>query len=467
MKTTFRLELGNKPNKAGNYSVYIRITQNKKLKRIKTKYEVKSLRYWNKEKCEYRKSEPNHKVWNEELKKEIEEVEKAYNKLLDAKESISPANIKQEATKIEDKSQQSFVSFAQEEVNNIYTLGRYRDWKKHNGFINKLNSYLKEKGKKDIEFSELTPSLITDFQTYLNTLHNARQPERLLHPNTIQEVLIIFRRLINKAIEKDQMEFNKNPFLKIKPKGITTQKEKLTEAEIRLLEALSLEEGSLLWHTRNMFLFSFYCAGIRVGDLLQLRWKNIEEVSNSEYRLLYQMGKNNKIRNICIVEEAKSILESYNTPGKEPTNYIFPLLKIGTPYFYATTQEERNTLPADLKKQLFTDISAKTAILNKELKTLAKMAGIDKKVSMHIARHSFANYAMKQGLKSTEIKGMLGHSKLTTTEKYMGEVGPNETDEAMHNIFDKKHQQMKDKVSTLLETMKPEELEALLAGLQK
>lgn len=467
MKTTFALELNHKPSKAGKYSIFIRITQNQKHRRIKSSFEATSPRDWNKLKGEFRPSEPNYKKWNAGLAEELEKVKDTYRSLEASNESISPVNIKQEATKIEYAKQVSFLAFAEEEVANIYTLGRYRDWKKHNGFLNKLKAYLQSKHKKDIEFTELTPSLIADFNKYLNTLENSRISGKKLHQNTIQEVLILFRRLINKAIEKDFMEYNKNPFLKFKPKGITTQKEKLTEAEISQFAELNLEKGSLIWNARNMFLFSFYCAGIRVGDLLLLRWKNIEKGNNSETRLSYQMGKNNKIRNIVIVEEAKAILEQYYTPDKKQTDYIFPLLKENTPYFKATSQEERNTLPADLKKQLFTEISAKTSLLNKELKKLATMAEIEKKVSMHIARHTFASIAMNKGIQSTEIKDLLAHSKLTTTEKYMGEIDTHKSDEALHSLFDNKNQQLKDKVSELISTMKPEQLETLLATLQK
>lgn len=54
--------------------------------------------------------------------------------------------------------------------------------------------------------------------------------------------------------------------------------------------ALELEEGSLIWHCKNYFLFSYYCAGIRAADLIQLRWRNVTENG----RLHYQMGKTTK-----------------------------------------------------------------------------------------------------------------------------------------------------------------------------
>jgi hypothetical protein len=59
--------------------------------------------------------------------------------------------------------------------------------------------------------------------------------------------------------------------------------------EIQAIGDLNFEEGSLIWRVRNAFLFSFYCAGIRASDILQLRWRNI-----IEGRLVYQRHKTNK-----------------------------------------------------------------------------------------------------------------------------------------------------------------------------
>ena len=72
-----------------------------------------------------------------------------------------------------------------------------------------------------------------------------------------------FRALINRAIEVDKIiPVDKNPFLNYKLKGVETTKDKLDQSEIEKIKALNLTEGSLLWHCRNYFLFSFYCAGI-------------------------------------------------------------------------------------------------------------------------------------------------------------------------------------------------------------
>ena len=129
--------------------------------------------------------------------------------------------------------------------------------------------------------------------------------------------------------------------------SLKTTREKLNEAEISLIQGLSLPEGSLIWHCRNYFLFSFYCAGIRAGDLIQLRWNNI----TSDGRLIYEMGKNHKTKDIKLVSRARDILSKYHREDARATDYIFPLLNNEAEYAKATNQAEKDTMPSALKEK--------------------------------------------------------------------------------------------------------------------
>lgn len=128
----------------------------------------------------------------------------------------------------------------------------------------------------------------------------------------------------------------------------------------------------------------------------------------------------------------------------------------------AVTCEDLDTMPARLKKSLYNMISSKNAYINKNLKTVAEMAGIKKKVSMHIARHTFARIAKLQGIDNALLKNMLGHSKLETTERYMGEFDTLETDRAMAKIFPTKKETQINVLIELLESKSTEELTALI-----
>ena len=115
--------------------------------------------------------------------------------------------------------------------------------------------------------------------------------------------------------------------------------------------------------------------------------------------------------------------------------------------------------------------------VNKYLKKIAEKAEIEKPLSMHISRHSFAHIAQEAGAESSAIKNILGHSNLTTTERYMGSFDTSKTDETLRNVFVKKQSSSKvTKESTgskeeqaieLLKGMSPEQIMAVISAINK
>lgn len=432
MATSFNFELDNKPSRDGRYRVLLRITQNRKHKRIKTSISLNRKSDWNKIRKEVRQSEPNYKIWNDMLKKEMEKAKMQYLELKDYG-IVTPDKLKDEL--IASERPVSFLKYAQQRTQELIECGNIRNAKKYKTFCNKLELFLTNgNGKvRDLSFGEITPSLVEDFYNFLMNLRNERNPDQVLHPNTVQTNLNIFRTLIKKAIEIDKlMKMDRNPFLAFKYKGVKTEKEKLNSEEIDLIIGLSLEENTPIWHCRNYFLFSYYCAGIRAGDFIQLRWCNI----STDNRISYQMGKNHKTRDIKLPKQALDILELYRKNDSRPTDYIFPLLDNNAIYAKAVTQSEIDVLPSEIKNLLFNQISSKTAIINKYLKKIAVCAGINKNISFHIARHSFAKVAKEKGISTDVIQNILGHSKEETTKRYMGEIDNSECDKTMEKLFD-------------------------------
>ena len=293
---------------------------------------------------------------------------------------------------------------------------------------------------------------------YLHTLRNELEPDKTLHPNTIAVNLNIFKTLVNKGVVEGHIEPQKNPFLSFSYKTIKTIKEKLTEDEIDKIKALELVEGTRVWDARNFFLFSYYCAGIRVGDFIQLRWGNVTPTG----RLVYVMDKNHKKKDLKLLPPALDILSLYsNNANRNPNDYIFPLLDNNAEY----ARFDIDTIPPELKERLYSDVSAKTSIINNNLKKIKELAGIEKKLTFHIARHSFASMAKDKGVTPVEIKGILAHTNLSTTEKYMGEFDTEKNDKTLENVFGAES----DTTSTLmslLNTLTEEQKQQLINQLQ-
>ena len=82
--------------------------------------------------------------------------------------------------------------------------------------------------------------------------------------------------------------------------------------------------------------------------------------------------------------------------------------------------------------------NSKNSLLNKYLGKLAALAGIEKKISMHIARHSFANIARQKKANVYDISKALGHTSLKITETYLSKFDTTSQDETMKQVFETK-----------------------------
>jgi site-specific recombinase XerD len=212
-----------------------------------------------------------------------------------------------------------------------------------------------------------------------------------------------------------------NPFINYTVGSIKGNKQKLDLTDIKLINDAELKPESQQWHTRNYFLFSFYTAGTRVADLMQLTWANIKNG-----RLMYQAGKTDKQTDILLLPEALQILQHYSNNKQ---GFIFPILDSR---LFEISQKPEHKRTFDERELLCEAIKKKTALLNIYLKKIQKKTGITVSLSNHISRHSFANILMQKNIPVSKIQGLLRHSSMTMTENYLKELQSVECDEAMY-----------------------------------
>lgn len=250
-------------------------------------------------------------------------------------------------------------------------------------------------------------------------------------------------------------------------KTIDTNKEKLTWEEVESIKALDLVKNSLIWHTRNCFMLAFYCAGMRAGDLIQLRGNNII-YENGSWRICYRMDKTATSKDILLLPEALEIIKEYVDLNQRTSNYIFPLLNNDAEYAKAITWEAKEQLPYEVKKKLLQQTNSKNSLLNKYLGKIAAMAGIEKKVSMHIARHSFANIARQKNANVYDISKALGHSNLKITETYLAKFDTTSQDATMKQVFENNNTKVDEsELLKQLQSLSPEALTSLLEKINK
>lgn len=451
------LELAGRPNADKTYNIYLRVTQNRQHKKVKTSIKVRKKSDFNK-KAKFgswiRTSEPSHEIWNEALKEEIKKAEDCWRELKEAG-SVSKEKI---IGKIKTgEISLSFIDFSKEYAERTYQAGNYNTYKKYITFLNKLIGFLKGR---DLEFNEITPELLENFKLYLYSVPNSRNRNLGLHQNTISKQFDQFASLYNKGIKEKGIISKTDPFKGFECKTIRTSKEKLTSEEIDRIKNINLETGSLIWHCRNFFLFSYYCAGMRAGDLIQLRGNNV-----TDGRLEYKMDKTTIRRSIKLRPEAIKILSYYMDIQKPTNEYIFPLLNKEAPYAMADTEEKRNQLPAEIKKILMQQINAKNVLINKYLKKIAIIAEINKKITFHISRHSFANIARQKDANVFDISKALGHSSIGITETYLQNFDTKSQDNTMDAVFNDQ-EPSKSYLLELINKMTPEELNSIIRNIK-
>jgi len=387
MNTSFKLELNSKPKQDKTSSILIRITQNRKLKRYSSGVNVFPEDF--NKKAEYgkwiRKSNPDHKRLNNQLEEKIQEAKEALNSLEKENKSASAKSI---ISKVKEENAESLLKYFEAKLILFFqtkSVGYYKHLKSK---LNNLSEYLKGK---DILFSEVNVTFLNEYESYLL--------QRGLNKNSTASNLKAIRTIINEAIKED-IYTGQSPFAKKRLTEIKVEKGKLSIEEIKKLENLDLDSESILWHVRNYFLFSFYTAGTRISDIMQLSWRNIKKD-----RLSFTMEKTEEQHSVILVPQAQKILEHYKKPKVAIEDFVFPILD--------------NKLRQSDKLSLCNQISSKNAMINMNLKKLQELAKIDIKLTFHLSRHSFADMLRRKGVSIYDIKNLLGHSDIKITQRYL------------------------------------------------
>ena len=379
-------------NKDGSYPLRLRICKNRKTTYISIGYSVKLID-WDESEGKVRKSHPNSVRFNNYIAKRFSEAQAASLELETKDQTVSVRKI---AEKLHNAGVGDFFPFAYkfiERYNNGESLSTYNEYK---FILEKWKTFLKGRS---IAFNDIDYTLLQEYRNHLVSIGN--------NPNTRSNNFKKIRAIYNEAIKAGVADRNKYPFYEFRLEYNKTMKEKLSTEELNRIREVSLEPNTQLWHVRNIFLFSFNCMGMRFGDTVTLKKENIKEG-----RVEYRMDKSDDIMSIKLTTEAQEILNSYNIDNKSPADFIFPFIK-------AYNKAIRYKL-----------ISAANAYVNKYLKYLTAKAGINKSVSTHVARHTWAQLAKTKKINTSVIQQAFGHSSSRTTELYMKDFDDSVLDEA-------------------------------------
>lgn len=397
-----KIVLRQKQDKSGNFPLAIRITKDRKATYIYLGQNI-AEKDWDAQKEQVRKSHPNSVRLNNFLLKKKAEANNTLLELETEKEAISSKAVKQT---IKPTVGLTFFSQAEAYLENLKLAGKYVQFhsqrSRHNAFKEFLNG-------NDLAFSDITQGLLNQYRAWL-------EGKRQLQERSVINHMLLIRDVFSRAIKDNQKIEKYYPFGqgKVSLKFPQSQKMGLSKEEVQRIENLDLPEGSAADHARNIWLISFYFAGVRVSDVLKLKWTDFQDD-----RLHYTMGKNNKPGSLKVSEKALKVLEKY-LQKRDQTNLIFP--------------ELRSIPNLDNEFEVQKKVAFANRSIMKQLKKIAELAGIDKKLSMHISRHTFGNLS-GDTIPVQMLQKLYRHSSITTTIGYQANFINKEADEALDKVL--------------------------------
>ncbi|MDA9775555.1 site-specific integrase, partial [Algibacter sp.] len=363
-------------------SIYARITVNGKRSEISLKRNVQ-VNDWDNNRSRCRGNTAKIRFLNAYL-------DEVYNQLLDCHKQlfaegkmVSANAIKRRYLGEDDnhKTLKELITYHNTNMINVLKFGTMKNYYTTEKYLHK---FLCETLKvDDIYLKQLNYRFICDFEQYLRKYKNTKK-ELSLSNNGVMKHLERFKKMINLAFRLEWIP--KNPFIQFQLKFDKFDRQYLSERELELIENTHYN-NERLERVKDCFLFSCY-TGLSYIDVKELTLNQITRGIDNNYWIFTKREKTNETVKIPILPKALDIINKYKTACEK------------------TKSEKLLPLCSNQKANVY-------------LKEIAKDCGIQKNVSFHVARHTFATTVMlSNGVPIETVSKLLGHTKLTTTQIY-------------------------------------------------
>ena len=240
----------------------------------------------------------------------------------------------------------------------------------------RFETFIKKRYRRsDLLMGEMTYRVISEFEHFLLT------DGKCCH-NTVMRMLRNFKTVTIRAIKLGLMK--QDPFVNYKIRFEKVDRGFLTDEEI---EKLIKKEFSIkrLEQVRDIFVFSIF-TGLAYIDVANLTGKNIVTLDGKQW-IMPRRQKTDVPTNVLLLDIPRMIIEKYKL---------------------MMTDDDKGRLLPILSNQK----------MNAYLKEIADICGIEKRLSFHLARHTFATMALTKGVSIESVSKMLGHTNIQTTQIY-------------------------------------------------
>ena len=290
---------------------------------------------------------------------------------------------------------QTFQDFMELLVKEKTNNGRLRTSETYQTTLNNLNRFLKGRA---LLFQDFNDSLMENYQEYLKS--------NKVCMNTISFYMRILKATYLRAV-RQKLTINNHPFANVYTGMAKTQKRALSQQDLRKIKDY-IPENNLEQLSRDLFLFSFYTRGMAFVDMAYLKKSDIR--NGILYYTRKKTGQNLTIKWEPVMQE---IVDSYETRND---TYLLPII-------HTVGKGERN------------QYRYIQHIVNKNLVSIGIRLSIHQKLTMYVARHSWASIAKLIDIPLSVISEALGHSSEKMTTVYLKSIDETRIDSENERII--------------------------------
>lgn len=412
MTGKFYLRTDRNADKNGKYAIYLDYVIGTKHARTDTEIWIEE-KYWDADRRQVSRKHPQCARLNGQLELKKREIDDAIfdytqkNKLL----TIDTLRSIVQGRPMGKSADADFVAYAIETIKERYRMGKIGVSVRDNALcgFHKFRQFLLSYHNEDnLYISELSVDVIKAYIFW-------RQKQGNIN-STINKALTPIMRAakrasIDKLIDASVAEAISQLYLPTKKElGEEDDGEVHYLTKEQVEQFISLREKVKYPRTKDfmdMFLFSLNACGLRVSDLITLEWRNVDFEKRRLRKVLF---KGDKTHEIPLNDDAIRILERWHD-RTEGHRFVFGLLDDD---FDLQDKEKRKRMRLNKNRAIITS-----------LKTIGDKMGIkDFSLTMHVARHTFAVWALNKGVNIHLISRLMGHSSVMVTEKVYAKFMP-------------------------------------------
>lgn len=289
-----------------------------------------------------------------------------------------------------------FMSFAHNLIEKMKKIGKDKMAKRFSATISSLAKYT---GHEDIPWQEFNSTLILGYEEFLL--------ERGLCRNSTSYYMRNLRSIANKAAEQG-FSLCPNPFKHVYMGVDKTVKRAISLKTICRIRDIDLSESPFLDFARNVFMFSFYTRGMSFVDIAFLKKSDLQ---NGMIR--YRRRKTHQLIQVKVEAQTRKTMESM---GECMSAYLLPIITDDT---------------EDIEQQYQNAYHR----VNRNLKKIGELIGLETKLTMYVARHAWASIARSNNIPISTISDAMGHDSETTTRIYLSTLDTSSVDRANSKIM--------------------------------